>query len=297
MKTAWQRLIRFVATDGRLLYGEPVLPHPNFDLGETVEETKLQAYVIVGEDLYDTSGATTVTDEVVTVKELLGPLTPKSVPILRCIGLNYLTHIKETGGGIPSYPTLFIKPPNAVHDHGQNVVIPKIAQDEQADYEGELCVVLGKEAKDVAEQDALDYVAGYTVGNDVSARKIQLDPKLAGPKPQACFAKGFDTFAPLGPALIGTSIISDPSTLTLQTRIDGELRQQGDLNDLAFSIPYLIHYLSSGTTLEKGSVIMTGTPGGVGWFFKPPKPLVCGTKMEISVPNIGTLRNGIQHAE
>ncbi|KAJ5612316.1 hypothetical protein N7510_005510 [Penicillium lagena] len=296
MKTAWQRLIRFEATDGRLLYGEPILPHPNFDLGETVEETRLQAQVIVGDDLYDTTGATRVTDEVVTVKELLGPLTARNVPIVRCIGLNYLTHINETGQSSPPYPTMFIKPSHAVHDHGRNVVIPKIAQDEQTDYEGELCVVLGKDAKDVAEEDALEYVAGYTVGNDISARKLQLHAHLAGPKPQACFSKGFDTFAPLGPALVGSSVIPDPSTLVLQTRIDGDLRQEGSLDDLAFTIPYLIHYLSSGTTLEKGSVIMTGTPGGVGWHLTPRRALMPGTRMEVYVSSIGTLRNGIEHA-
>ncbi|KAJ5902066.1 hypothetical protein N7495_002594 [Penicillium taxi] len=121
---------------------------------------------------------------------------------------------------------------------------------------------LAADAKDVSEVDALDYVAAYTVGNDVSARKLQTKPELAGPMPQACFSKGFDTYAPMGPVLVATSLIPDPTVLKLETRIDGELRQKGDLNDLAFSIPYLIHYLSSGTTLQKGTVIMTGTPGG-----------------------------------
>lgn len=114
----------------------------------------------------------------------------------------------------------------------------------------------------MSEQDALDYVAGYTVGNDVSSRKLQSKPELAGPMPQASFSKGFDTFAPLGPVLVSSTLIPDPTVLKLETRVDGELRQTGTVDDLAFSVAYLIHYLSQGTTLQKGSVIMTGTPGG-----------------------------------
>lgn len=158
-----------------------------------------------------------------------------------------------------------MKASTAVHDHGKDIVIPTIAQDEQADYEGEICIVIGKDAKDVAEADALDYVAGYTAGNDVSSRKLQSKPELAGPMPQACFSKGFDTYAPLGPVIVSTRVIPDPTKLVLETRVNGELRQTGELRDVAFSVPYLIHYLSSGTTLQKGSIIMTGTPGGKLW--------------------------------
>lgn len=111
-------------------------------------------------------------------------------------------------------------------------------------------------------EDALDYVAAYTAGNDISSRKLQRDPILAGPVPQWSFSKGFDTWAPLGPALVSKDLIPDPAKLTLRTTIDGEARQQSSLDDLLFSVPYLISYLSTGTTLEKGSVIMTGTPGG-----------------------------------
>ncbi|KAK4143703.1 uncharacterized protein C8A04DRAFT_28696 [Dichotomopilus funicola] len=294
MKTAWQRLIRFVSTDDRILHGEPILPSEGFDLGTTTEDTKLKARVITGADLYDTTGATKVTEEIVTVKKLLGPLTPADVPILRCIGLNYLTHIRETGRPTPSYPVMFFKPSTTVHDHGTNVVIPKIAQDEQADYEGELCVIIGKDAKDVQEADALDYVAAYTVGNDVSARKLQLHPHFAGPMPQADFSKGFDSFAPLGPALVSTSLIPDPTDMALTTTVDGELRQQAHLSDLAFTVPHLIAFLSSGTTLQKGSVIMTGTPGGIGSRMSPPRWLCVGTQMEVRIDKIGTLRNGVE---
>ncbi|RYP14196.1 hypothetical protein DL765_006557 [Monosporascus sp. GIB2] len=275
MPVAWSRLIRFVATDGRVLRGEPILPHPEFDLGQTTEATGLRAKVIQGDDVYDTTGATKVTDEIATVKKLLGPLSPSDVPIIRCVGLNYVSHIL---------------------DHDANVVVPKIAQDDQADYEGELCAIIGKDAKDVREDEALNYVAAYTAGNDISSRKLQRDPKLAGPVPQWGFSKGFDTYAPLGPVLVSSSLIPDPGTLQLKTTVDGELRQTSGLDDLLFNISYLICYLSSGTTLQKGSIIMTGTPGGVGSGQKPPKYLKPGTKMEVHVSNIGTLKNGVEFA-
>lgn len=184
-------------------------------------------------------------------------------------------------------------------------------------------MIIGKDAKDVQEADALDYVAAYTVGNDVSARKLQLHPHFAGPMPQADFSKGFDSFAPLGPALVSTSLIPDPTDMALTTTVDGELRQLAHLSDLAFTVPHLIAFLSSGTTLQKGSVIMTGTPGGIFPFFlflssrgragkelnlanprmqpagigsrmSPPRWLCVGTQMEVRIDKIGTLRNGVE---
>lgn len=138
MKVAWNRAIRFITTDDRVLYGEPILSDPELDLGKLREGDKLQAKVIVGDDLFDTSGATSVSDEVVDVKKLLGPLAKEDVPILRCVGLNYAKHIKEAGRQPPPFPSIFFKPNTTVQDHGAPVVIPKIAQDDQADYEAEL---------------------------------------------------------------------------------------------------------------------------------------------------------------
>ncbi|KAK1579951.1 uncharacterized protein LY79DRAFT_592542 [Colletotrichum navitas] len=296
MAVAWTRLIRFVAKDGRVLRGEPILPNDEFDLGDTTEETSLRAKVISGSDIYDTSGETKVTDEVVVVKRLLGPLTPEDVPILRCIGLNYATHIKEAGRKPPPFPSLFYKPNTTVLDHGADVVIPKMCQDDQADYEGELCIVIGKDAKNVPLAEALDYVAGYTCGNDISSRKLQRDPALARNVPQWGFSKGFDTYAPLGPCLVGSDIIGDPKTLLLRTKINGEVRQKEGISDLVFDCAYIISYLSSGTTLQKGSVIMTGTPGGVGAGFDPPRWLTPGTQMEVSITKISTLKNGVKFA-
>ena len=262
MAVAWERLIRFVAEDGRTLRGEPILPSPDFDLGTTTEDTKLQAKVIKGDDVFDTTGQTVVTDEVVTVKRLLGPLSQAEVPILRCVGLNYAKHIREAGRKPPPFPFIFFKPNTCLLDHGADVVIPKIAQDDQADYEGELCFGIGRDAKDVSVEDALSYVAAYTCGNDVSSRKLQRDPAFAGVIPQWGFSKGFDTYAPLGPCLVRSDLIGNPAGLYLATIVNGQVRQKESVGDLLFDCAYLISYLSSGTTLQKGSVVMTGTPGG-----------------------------------
>lgn len=316
MRVAWSRLIRFVTTDGRVLRGEPIMPTQDFDLGKTTEDTKLQARVIVGDDIYDTSGKTKVSDEIVTVKRLLGPLTAQDVDILRCVGLNYIKHsrqcprvtlreinivfiltndieVREAGRTPPPFPFIFFKPTTCLHDHGTDIEIPRIAQNDQADYEGELSIVIGKDAKDVPLEAALDYVAAYTAGNDISSRRLQREPQLAGTVPQWGFSKGFDTFAPHGPALVAAPLIEDPKELLLQTIIDGEVRQKEFVSDLLFDCAYLIHYLSQGTTIRKGSLIMTGTPGGVGAGLKPPKYLVPGTVMEVSISKIGTLRNGV----
>ncbi|KAI1618556.1 hypothetical protein EDD37DRAFT_623111 [Exophiala viscosa] len=296
MKVPWTRLIRFVSTDGHVLRGEPILPSEDFDLGNVTESDQLKAKVIKGDDPLDTTGKTVVSDEVVTVKKLLGPLAAAEIPILRCVGLNYAKHIKEAGRTPPPFPFIFFKPNTCVIDHEAPVVIPKIAQDDQADYEGELCILIGKDAKDVSKEDALDYVAAYTAGNDISSRKLQRNPEFAGRVPQWGFSKGFDTFAPLGPVLVASELVGDPAKLHLKTIVDGETRQDESVTDLCFDCAYLISYLSQGTTLQKGSVIMTGTPGGVGAGMSPPKYLVPGTKMEIQISKIGTLRNPVEFA-
>ncbi|KAK4905076.1 hypothetical protein LTR49_025569 [Elasticomyces elasticus] len=234
------------------------MPAPDFDLGFVTSATGLKAKIVNGENLYSAA----VSEDIVTVDRLLGPLTSQDVPILRCVGLNNVKHIQEAGRSAPPFPFIFFKPSPTVHDHDAPVVIPKICQDDQADYEGELCIILGEDAKDVSEAEALDYVAAYVVGNDISSRKLQRDPAYAGTVPQWGFSKGFDTFAPMGPCLVAKRLIPDPDALQLTTTVDGERRQYESTSDLLFSCRYILSYLSQGTTLEKGSVIMTGTPGG-----------------------------------
>ena len=153
---------------------------------------------------------------------------------------------------------------------------------------------MGQDAKDVSLEKALDYVGAYTCGNDISSRKLQRDPTLAGKIPQWGFSKGFDTYAPIGPVLVSPKLIGDPKKLRLQTIVDGQVRQDESVSDLLFDCAYLISYLSQGTTLEKGSIIMTGTPGGVGAGMTPPQYLKPGNIMEVKISKIGTLRNGVQ---
>ncbi|CAN9294944.1 unnamed protein product [Alternaria alternata] len=297
MAPNWDRLIRFIATDGRELRGQPILPSADFDVGTTTEETGLKAKVIEvkNNDIFDS--ATKVTDEEVTVKKLLGPVTVDEVPIIRCIGLNFIKHIQEGGRTLPPYPSTFIKANTCLNDHGAPIVIPKIAQDNQADYEGELCFIISKDAKDVSEAEAFDYIGGYTSGNDVSSRKLQRDPLLAGTVPQWNFSKGFDTYAPLGPQLVSTKVIPDPSKLHLKTIVNGDLRQNSGIDDLCFKIPTLVSYCSQGTTLKKGTVFMTGTCAGVGYAMKEPQFLKPGDVVEVNLsPEIGTLKNTVEYA-
>ncbi|KAF2621331.1 fumarylacetoacetate hydrolase family protein-like protein [Macroventuria anomochaeta] len=297
MAPNWDRLIRFIATDGRELRGQPILPSSDFDVGTTTEATGLKAKVIsvANNDVFDP--ATKVTEEEVTVKKLLGPVTVDEVPIIRCIGLNFIKHIQEGGRTLPPHPSTFIKANTCLQDHDGPIVIPKIAQDNQADYEGELCFIISKDCKDVSEAEAFDYIGGYMSGNDVSSRKWQRDPNLAGTVPQWNFSKGFDTYAPLGPQIVSTKVIPDPSKLTLQTRVNGELRQNSGIDDLCFKIPTLVAFSSQGTTLKKGTVVMTGTCAGVGYAMKNPQFLKPGDVVEVSVtPEIGTVRNTVEYA-
>lgn len=286
---SWSRIIRFIATDNKVYRGEPIISADQ-DLGKLIETgEKVQAKEIKGDDIF--SDSCQVTDNILDVKTLLGPLTPEDVPLIRCVGLNYMKHIKEGGRTPPPYPSIFYKPNTSVADYGEPIPIPKIAQENQCDYEGELCVVIGKDAKDIPESEALNYVAGYVSGNDVSARTWQRDPKFAGGVPQWCFSKSFDKYAPLGPALVSPRVIPDPGVLDLQTRVNGEVRQDTNTNDLLFNVPKIIAFITQGTTIKKGTVIMTGTPSGVAMGMKEPKYLNDGDKVEVTIEKIGTVSN------
>jgi len=285
---AWKRLIRFVAADGEICHGEPV--DPSVDVGTA---TIVKTRVLHGSDIWELQTTDRVVD--VRAKDILGPLAESDVPIIRCVGLNYMKHIKEAGRTPPPFPFIFFKPNTCVADHNSVVTIPKLAQDDQADYEGELCFVMGKDAKDVSVDDALSYVGAYTAGDDISSRKWQRDPKYAGGVPQWGFSKGFDKFAPLGPVLVAASEIPEPDKLRLQTIVNGEIRQDESTADLLFKTAYLVSFLSQGTTLQKGSVVMTGTPGGVGAGFKPAKWLKPGDQVQVRIEKIGTLTHGISY--
>ena len=152
-------------------------------------------------------------------------------------------------------------------------------------------VVIGKDAKNVSESEALDYVAGYTAGNDVSARDWQRESGKAGPVPQWTFSKSFDKYAPLGPCLVATQVLGGAEKLSLRTLVNGEVRQETNTEDLCFGVAKLVAFCSQGQTLQKGSLVMTGTPGGVGLFMKPPAFLKDGDIVEVDIEGIGRLRN------
>ncbi|ABN65932.1 degradation of aromatic compounds [Scheffersomyces stipitis CBS 6054] len=288
MTPTWKRLIRFVAQDGKTYRGEPIVSDADYDVGKQFLQGKqIMAKVITG-DIFDNA---VVTDVIKEVKTLLGPLTPDDVPMVKCVGLNFMKHIQEGGRTPPPFPSIFYKTSFSVADFGEDIPIPKIAQS-KCDYEGELCIVIGKTGKNIKEEEALSYVAGYVTGNDVSSRNWQKDPEFAGSVPQWCFSKSFDKYAPLGPALVSPQVIQNPGNLSLQTTVNGEIRQDANTDDLLFGVPRIISFISQSTTLEMGTVIMTGTPSGVALGMKPtPVYLQNGDVVEVAIDQIGTLSN------
>jgi len=279
----WSRLIRFEGLDNKIHYGEPI----NVNEINSNNVTNLKAKVVKG-DIFSKNNV--VTDEVVGVKKLFAPIEKPATFL--CIGLNYKKHAKETKKKEPIKPILFIKNYHALNHPDGIIEVPAIATNNQVDYEVELCVVIGKECKNVKKEDALKYVAGYTVGNDVSARKWQ-GANLGGS--QWCFSKGFDGFAPIGPQLVSPEIIPDPNTLKLEMKVNGKTLQSSNTKDMIFDVPTIISFLSQGTTLVPGTVIMTGTPEGVGFTRKPPIWLLDGYKTEATIEKIGSLKNTVKY--
>lgn len=223
----------------------------------------------------------------VAVAKLLTPVSPSNI---FCIGLNYMEHARETGAELPKNPVVFMKPTTAVTHPNETIHLPKCCtRGPEVDYEGELAVVIGQTAKDVPEENALEYVLGYTIANDVSARKWQKH----GGGGQWVRGKGFDGFCPLGPALVTTDEIPDPQALKISTRLNGEVMQESTTADMIFSVARLISYLSQDTTLLPGTIILTGTPPGVGFARKPPLFLKAGDEVAIEIESIGQLYNPI----
>ncbi len=242
-----------------------------------------EATVLSG-DIYS---SVTNTDSRVPVKKLLAPVEPTNI---LCIGLNYHAHAKETGLEVPKYPALFMKNLGAVSHPDDPIVIPVCCMKKpEVDYEVELAVVIGKPVRDATVDNALDYVAGYTVANDVSARRWQ---GKAG-NGQWVRGKSFDTFCPIGPCLVTPDEIGNPQALELVCRLNGEIMQQANTSDMIFSIAEIIAYLSEDTTLPAGTIILTGTPSGVGFIRNPPVYLKQGDLMELEIENIGILKNPV----
>jgi len=220
-------------------------------------------------------------------REEVHALAPEPRPgKIVCIGLNYHDHAEEQGDEPPETPLLFGKAATSVTNPGDPIVHP---DGERVDYEVELGVVMGREAKNVDAADADDYVAGYTVVNDVSGREAQFEDS------QWLRGKSYDTFSPMGPTLVAGDGF-DPNSVDVETRVDGEVRQSSNTEQFVFDVHELVEYVSAHMTLRPGDVISTGTPGGVGVFMEPPALLEPGQTVEVEIEGIGTLENPVVEA-
>jgi 2-keto-4-pentenoate hydratase/2-oxohepta-3-ene-1,7-dioic acid hydratase in catechol pathway len=234
----------------------------------------------------DIFGDFRVTDRVVAPGKLLAPVVPTNI---LCIGLNYKKHAAESNSPLPKHPVLFIKNTAALQNPGDPIEIPVKLASTRVDYECELAVVIGKRCKNATRANALDHILGYTCANDVSARDWQRD----GGGGQWCQGKGFDTFCPLGPAIVTRDEIPDPNQLRIRTILNGETMQDWNTNDMIFDVPAIIEFLSASKTLLPGTVILTGTPHGVGFARKPPVWLKAGDTVTIDIEKIGALTNPV----
>ena len=203
---------------------------------------------------------------------LLPPILPSKII---CVGRNYVEHAREHGNEVPDVPLIFLKPPTSLIGPGAAILLPP--QSERVEHEGELVIVIGRGGRHIEPADAADYILGYTIGNDVTARDLQRRDN------QWTRAKGFDTFCPLGP-WIDTEF--DPTDALVTCHVNGEMRQMGSTHDMVFQPPQLIAFISSFMTLEPGDVIMTGTPAGVG-------PLLPGDTVEVKIEGLGSLSNPV----
>jgi 2-keto-4-pentenoate hydratase/2-oxohepta-3-ene-1,7-dioic acid hydratase in catechol pathway len=262
------KIVRYLDTSGKVNYGRDEgdgnVTHIDGDILGSSDHTKKKA----------------------DVKKLLAPIVPTNI---LCIGLNYRKHAEEGKKPVPDLPVLFIKNTAALQNPGDPIVLPRHLRSDMVDYECELAVVIGKPCKNVSKADALKYVLGYTCANDVSARDWQL--KWGGG--QWCRGKSFDTFCPLGPCLVTTDEIPNPNALAIKTHLNGTIMQDWNTNDMIFDVPTLIEFLSGSTTLQPGTVILTGTPHGVGAARQPPVFLQPGDTVAIEIEKIGTLTNPV----
>ncbi|OAA72330.1 Fumarylacetoacetase, protein [Cordyceps fumosorosea ARSEF 2679] len=279
MEHTFHRLVRFEDGNGTTLYGDVTDPSVLSDLvGATV--------AVLDGDL-DTGFVKTTRKAI--INKVLCPL--ERVPYFVCIGLNYKKHAEEANLAIAENPVIFAKPPDALAGPSSSIPIPLLAQP-RLDYEGELGVVIGRDARDVPAASALSFVLGYVNANDLSARHLQMPAAVSGG--QFCFAKSFDGFAPLGPVVASPAAVPDPQALGLVTRVNGETRQESSTADMIWGVRELVAFASQGTTLRRGTVILTGTPSGVGLFMEPQRFLEDGDVVEVSFDGLGTLRNTMQ---
>ncbi|KAJ5083005.1 fumarylacetoacetate hydrolase family protein [Penicillium argentinense] len=271
--TAFKRLVRFVS-GSQVHYGDLLRVADNRYTVRRLEGTPFTSLK--------------TTDDTLQVDSLECPI--ESTPIVLCVGLNYHQHAKEENLPVPTYPVIFTKPADALAGPFEAIDIHPDAR-KLLDFEGELTVIISRNAKDVPEEEALEYVLGYTAGNDLSARNFQLPEASGG---QFCYAKSFDKFAPIGHTIVSAHDIPDPQTLKLTTKVNGVVKQETSTDDMIWTVRQIIAHLSRGTTLRQGTLIMTGTPSGVGYFRK--EFLQDGDTVEVEIEGVAVTNNRIRHS-
>ncbi|ERT01684.1 fumarylacetoacetate hydrolase [Sporothrix schenckii 1099-18] len=287
MAPNWTHLVRFLAQeDGQEHLGQidnKKVP----DLGLALDNGETVTAQVVEGDVFD---GQVNADRVLTIGTLLSPLRTDQVPIIRCMGLNYRDHAREANMPIPDTPVLFIKPRTALAGPAPaRINIPAIAQDGTSDYEAELSFVISKTGRNIPKYRAFEYVLGYTASNDISARAQQFKNS------QWCFSKGLDASCPIGPVLVAGRAVSDPHQLGIQAILNGDVVQDSNTSEMIFDIPTIISFLSQGTTLERGTIVMTGTGPGIGAMRNPKLSLQHGDDMRVSIAEIGTLINTVHY--
>ena len=263
------KIIRFISDDNQVYCG-------------TVETINDRSACLIQGSLF---GDFSLTDKWAGIKKILPPVQP---PNVIGIGLNYAGHADETGIQYPEIPVMFLKGTNAVAGYGDSIILPKTGPNE-VDYEAELAVLIGKKAKNIPEDNVYDYVLGYCCANDVSARDWQKHKQ----KKQWARGKSFDTFCPLGPWIVTKDEIPNPNDLSIRAEVNGIVMQHSNTGDMIFDVPFLISHLSQSMTLLPGTVVLTGTPEGVGFTRQPPVFLREGDEVTISIEKIGRLTNPV----
>ncbi|MPL86097.1 hypothetical protein SDC9_32073 [bioreactor metagenome] len=275
------RLVSFITPSGTASYGT-VVGSDVLDAGAVPGAQYADLRQVIAADAV--AGLAGVGTALPLADVTLLPPVPTPEKIL-CVGLNYLSHIAETGRDRPRHPSIFTRYPSSLVGHGTPLVRPKVSKD--FDYEGELAVIIGKAGRHIPAEAAFDHVAGYTCVNEGSIRDYQIHTTQFWP------GKSFEASGSIGPWIVTADEVEDITAQTLTTRVDGVVVQQAGLDDLAISIPEMIAYISSVLTLQPGDVIATGTPGGVGKFRKPQLYLAPGMQVEVEITGIGTLGNGV----
>jgi 2-keto-4-pentenoate hydratase/2-oxohepta-3-ene-1,7-dioic acid hydratase in catechol pathway len=281
------RLITYQGPDGPRVAGMRDNQFIDLNHADPSLPACIKALLALGPDGIGRAQAALASGKPIPVEDLRSaPLVPQPEKII-CVGLNYADHAKETGAKSPPEPILFCKFSTALCAHRQPIMLPRISR--EVDFEAELVAVIGRGGRHIPRQEAIKHVGGYCCGNDVSAR----DWQIRKPGGQWLLGKSFDTFAPIGPAIVTRDEIPQPDNLKIQLRLNGQLMQKSSTFQLIFSIDYLVSYVSDICTLAPGDLIFTGTPPGVGFARNPPVFLKQGDMVEVEIEKLGILQNPV----